>query len=290
LGVQEDEKASFLASLRALNDEKDRLEANIQATLGDSSTAKFQLAALTQERDHLKQLVEHQTQEIDQHLATLNSYEVQLSSLSTALSKMDHLLRQEQDEKRALHEDLSSAREMCAHLAKSKDTAVKELAAQQRENAKLQMQYDNISSEKEYLSGEVAKRESTVRGLESVISQERTKTFLSEKALGDQQAEYEHLKTQVRHMEENQTLLGQELRKSQSQQYMSTLRSLQSRADSTMTSSKERDTVSKANGSGHSAVSLSSTARSRDSLEDIVQREKDFMKKELDKLYKANNE
>jgi hypothetical protein len=55
-------------------------------------------------------------------------------------------------------------------------------------------------------------------------------------------------------------------------------------------SSKERDTVSKANGSGHSAVSLSSTARSRDSLEDIVQREKDFMKKELDKLYKANNE
>ena len=34
-----------------------------------------------------------------QHLAALGSYELQLSSLSSALSKMEHLLRQEQDEK-----------------------------------------------------------------------------------------------------------------------------------------------------------------------------------------------
>ena len=40
-------------------------------------------------------------------------------------------------EQRALSEDVASAREMCAHLNKAKDTAMRELAAQQRENTKV---------------------------------------------------------------------------------------------------------------------------------------------------------
>ena len=59
-------------------------------------------------------------------------------------------------------------------------------------------------------------------------------TYLSQKALDDQQEEVHHLKTQVRQMEDNQTVLGQELRKTQSEQYASSIRSLQSRADSSL--------------------------------------------------------
>lgn len=46
--VQEDEKCGLLASLQALSDEKDRLDANVQQGLEESSSARFQLATLTQ--------------------------------------------------------------------------------------------------------------------------------------------------------------------------------------------------------------------------------------------------
>ena len=46
--VQEDEKCGLLASLQAMSDEKDRLDANVQQGLEESSSARFQLATLTQ--------------------------------------------------------------------------------------------------------------------------------------------------------------------------------------------------------------------------------------------------
>ena len=46
--VQEDEKCGLLASLQALSDEKDRLDANVQHGLEESSSTRFQLATLTQ--------------------------------------------------------------------------------------------------------------------------------------------------------------------------------------------------------------------------------------------------
>lgn len=92
--AQEDEKCGLLASLQALSEEKDRLDANLQHGLEESSSTRFQLATLTQvglgvrvvswqrmqtslrmldspapplqERDRLQELVEHQTQEIEQ--------------------------------------------------------------------------------------------------------------------------------------------------------------------------------------------------------------------------------
>ncbi len=52
-----------------------------------------------QEKQHLEEVLNQRTAEIQTHMQSLQSYELQLSSLTHSLAKYDAALRQAQDEK-----------------------------------------------------------------------------------------------------------------------------------------------------------------------------------------------
>ena len=52
-----------------------------------------------QEKQHLEDVVRQQAAEIQTHMQSLQSYELQLSNLTHSLTKYDAALRQAQDEK-----------------------------------------------------------------------------------------------------------------------------------------------------------------------------------------------
>ena len=57
------------------------------------------ISTILQEKVHLEEVVQQQAVEIQQHLQSLQAYELQLSNLTAALAKLENALRQEQEEK-----------------------------------------------------------------------------------------------------------------------------------------------------------------------------------------------
>lgn len=107
MATKDREKEELLQSYQSLSDEADRLDSTVQQSLGENSSVRLELATLAQEKAHLEDVVQQQATEIQQHIQSLQAYEVQLSNMSAALAKLEGGLRQEQEEKVKSQKDYS---------------------------------------------------------------------------------------------------------------------------------------------------------------------------------------
>ena len=64
--AQEQEKADLLESCRALSDEAQCLTSTAQQSMGEVSGTRLELLAVSQEKQHLAELVQQQASEIQQ--------------------------------------------------------------------------------------------------------------------------------------------------------------------------------------------------------------------------------
>ena len=93
------EKVELMESYQSLSNEANRLDSTVQQSLGENSSVRHELATVAQEKRHLEELVQQQASEIQQHIQSLQGYELQLSNMTSALAKLEGSLRQEQEEK-----------------------------------------------------------------------------------------------------------------------------------------------------------------------------------------------
>ena len=117
-----------------------------------------------------------------QHLTSLNSYELHFSKLTLALSKMEGTVRQEQEEKvfkgahlatvvtlhththtlthkhtqqKALLADVAATRELCLQLDKTKESLSRQLASQAISYEQVQGQLEDLRLERDLLKQQV---------------------------------------------------------------------------------------------------------------------------------------
>ncbi len=64
-----------------------------------------------------------------QHLATQKAYELQVSNLTRSLANMEDSLRQLQEEKQSVMQDLAAVRELCVKLDATKESLSRQLTA-----------------------------------------------------------------------------------------------------------------------------------------------------------------
>ena len=62
-----------------------------------------------------------------QHIASVQAYELQVSSLTRSLANLEESLRQLQDEKESLVQDLSAVRDLCVKLENTKEAMSRQL-------------------------------------------------------------------------------------------------------------------------------------------------------------------
>lgn len=73
-----------------------------------------------------------------QHMNAHQAYEVQISSMTKTVSKLEEQLRHELDEKALILSDLASVRELCVKLDSSKEQFSRQLTARN-------MEYERVS-------------------------------------------------------------------------------------------------------------------------------------------------
>ena len=171
---KEREKASLVTSVSHVTAERDQLDSTVQQTLSDQSSMHSDLDALRAERDRLEQLIQQQSHEMHQTMSALGVYEQQLSEVTQALAQMEALLRQAEDEKKALLNDLNTTRELCHTLDSSKDKQSRQLAETGMERDQYKAQIGSLRSEVEVISRQLQEANGRIRGYESLLSQGRS--------------------------------------------------------------------------------------------------------------------
>eukprot|EP00731_Ephydatia_muelleri_P030834 Em0022g348a len=213
LAIREQEKADLLESYRALSDETERLTSTAQQSMGEVSGTRLELSAMAQEKQHLAELVQQQASEIQQHLTSLNSYELHFSKLTLALSKMEGTVRQEQEEKKALLADVAATRELCLQLDKTKESLSRQLASQAISYEQVQGQLEDLRLERDLLKQQLTAEHTTVENLQMLLSNERKKEFTSHLSGQEKDTEMQRLRQQLTKIEGERLSLSEQLHK-----------------------------------------------------------------------------
>ena len=174
---KEREKASLVTSVSHVTAERDQLDSTVQQTLNDQSYLHSDLDALRAERDRLELLAQQQAHEMHQIMSSLGVYEQQLSEVTQALAQMEALLRQAEDEKKALLNDLNTTRELCHTLDSSKEKQSRRLAETGMERDQCKAQIGSLRSEVEVISRQLQEANGRIRGYESLLSQGRNQSI-----------------------------------------------------------------------------------------------------------------
>lgn len=179
LAEYENEKKNLISSLSQVTDERHELNSAIQNSLSGQSSLQSELNETNNEKDRLHFLVQQQQNEIQQTTHSLNLYEQQLNEVTSALTQMDMLIRQSEEEKKALMEDLNSSRAFCYSLETSKDKQNRQLASSTLEAQQIKNQLTDVNGENGLLRKQLSEAEIKVREFESFINQSRQKELLT---------------------------------------------------------------------------------------------------------------
>lgn len=202
-----------MESYRTLSDEAERLSSNAQQSMGEVSGVRLELSAMNQEKQHLSELVQQQASEIQQHLTSLNSYELHFSKLTQALSKMEGTVRQEQEEKKALLADVAATRELCLQLDRTKESLSRQLASQTISYEQVQSQLEDFRVERDFLKQQLAAEHTTVENLQTLLTNERKKEFTSHLSGQEKDIELQRLRQQLIKLEAERLSLSEQLLK-----------------------------------------------------------------------------
>ena len=174
---KEREKASLVTSVSHVTAERDQLDSTVQQTLNDQSSLHSDLDSLRAERDRLELMVQQQSHEMHQTMSALGVYEQQLSEVTQALAQMEAMLRQAEDEKKALLNDLNTTRELCHTLDSSKEKQSRQLAETGMARDQYKAQIGSLRSEVEVISRQLQEANGRIRGYESLLSQGRNQSI-----------------------------------------------------------------------------------------------------------------
>jgi centrosomal protein CEP135 len=122
---------------------------------------------------------------------------VQVSSLTNRIAHLEDDLKQLEDEKHALLQDISAIRDLCAKLEASKDNLQRQLTNKALDHDKLENLLEDMQSETDVLRSQVNTERSSVRSLEGLLASNRERDFQNQMSSQEMAAEVQLLKDRL---------------------------------------------------------------------------------------------
>ncbi|XP_042534109.1 centrosomal protein of 135 kDa isoform X1 [Dipodomys spectabilis] len=197
MASKEKENQDLLNRFQMLHSRAEDWEVKAHQAEGESSSVRLELLSIDTERRHLRERVELLEKEIQEHLNAHHAYESQISSMAKAMSRLEEELRQQENEKTTILNDLSSLRELCIKLDSGKDVMTQQLNTKNLELERTMVELENVKSESELLKKQLSSERLTIKNLESLLATNRDKEFHSHLSVHEKDTEIQLLKEKL---------------------------------------------------------------------------------------------
>ncbi|XP_077333576.1 centrosomal protein of 135 kDa isoform X2 [Lithobates pipiens] len=197
MAAKEQENRELLDQFRMMHSQAEEWEMKAQNAAGENSSVKLELLSVDTDRRHLRERMEDLENEVREHMNAHQAYEVQISSMTKAVSKLEEQLRHELDEKALILSDLASVRELCVKLDSSKEQFSRQLTARNMEYERLMDELEDMKSETELLKKQLASERLTIKNLETLLATNREREFQSHLTTHEKDSEIQLLKDKL---------------------------------------------------------------------------------------------
>ncbi|XP_033631758.1 testis-specific gene 10 protein-like [Asterias rubens] len=167
----ERENRDLLENYRSATTEAQRWETEASQRSGESSTVKIELMTRDSEMKRLREKLLLLERDVQQHVSTEQAYELQVSSLTRSLANMEESIRQLQDEKTSLVQDLTAVRDLCIKLENTKEVMSRQLTTRNIDTEQLESSVDDQRREIEMLRNQLASQSRELQTLRSRAAQ-----------------------------------------------------------------------------------------------------------------------
>ncbi|KAL1022602.1 hypothetical protein UPYG_G00029760 [Umbra pygmaea] len=197
MAVKEQENREMLEQFRMAHGVSEERELKLQHAEDLNNSIRLELLSSDTERRHLRETVEHQDREIQEHMVALQAYEAQVSSLARSMSRLEEELQVAREEKTALLSDLASVRDLCVKLDSSKELSSRQLTSKSMELERVTGELEDVRSEAELMKKQLASERLTVRNLETLLTSNRQKEFQTHLNANERESELKILRDRL---------------------------------------------------------------------------------------------
>ncbi|XP_061680404.1 centrosomal protein of 135 kDa-like isoform X2 [Syngnathoides biaculeatus] len=197
LKTKDQENLDLLSRFRtALSDVQER-ERRLRQFEELRNSVRLELLSSDTERRHLLEAVGHQNHEIQQHVQALQAYEDKVSSQARAMARLEEELRRAREENASLVSDLTTVRELCVKLEAAKDLTARHVTSKNVELERAEAELEDVRSEAELLTKQLAGERATVRNLETLLSASRQKDIQTHLTASEKESQLEALRDRL---------------------------------------------------------------------------------------------
>ncbi|XP_006868136.1 PREDICTED: centrosomal protein of 135 kDa [Chrysochloris asiatica] len=209
MASKEKENQDLLGRFQMLHNRAEDWEVKAHQAEGENSSVRLELLSIDTERRHLRERVDLLEKEIQEHINAHHAYESQISSMAKAMSRLEEELRNQEDEKAIVLNDLS-LRELCIKLDSGKDIMTQQLNSKNLEFERVVVELENVKSEADLFKKQLTSERHTVKNLESLLATNRDKEFHSHLCSHEKDTEIQLLKEKLTLSESKLTCQGRE--------------------------------------------------------------------------------
>ncbi|XP_060554869.1 centrosomal protein of 135 kDa-like isoform X4 [Ruditapes philippinarum] len=197
LASKEKERSDLLDQYRALSSEAEQYQTATHQLESEGSNMRLEIMTKDSELRRLKDKVDNYEREIQEHLNAEQAYELQVSNLTRCVANLEDNLRQTDDDKNTLLNDLTAVRELCSRLEGTKESLQRQLTALTIDKEQLQSQSEDIAQECELYRSQLTSERQSNKNLEGLLQNNREKEFQSQLQTQEHSAEIQMLKDRL---------------------------------------------------------------------------------------------
>ncbi|XP_041463887.1 testis-specific gene 10 protein-like isoform X2 [Lytechinus variegatus] len=197
LAGKDRENRDLLDNYRTASAEAQRWETEATERTSETSNMRLELMAKETEMKRLRERVDETEREIHEHLSSQQTYEMQISNLTRSLSNMEGNVRDLQDEKDSVVQDLAAVRELCVKLDSTKESLSRQLTTKNIDFEQAEARTEDLKREVEMLRSQLGTERTTVRNLEMLIAGNREKEFQAQLDNQEQRSELQLIKDRL---------------------------------------------------------------------------------------------
>ncbi|XP_076808298.1 centrosomal protein of 135 kDa-like isoform X3 [Clavelina lepadiformis] len=197
LASKERELQDVLDQYRKVSSERDSAESRYRVSSDETQTMRNELIAADSDRKRYSDKIAVLERDIAGHLHARQTYEAQVSSLTSAVANLESELDRVRGERHNLQEDLQSVRDLNAKLDSNKEQIARNLASKNVEHEQLQAGYEDLNRELEIVHKHLETERVGNKNLEDLVAGAREKEFQAQLDAQEQKSEGQLLRDKL---------------------------------------------------------------------------------------------